>query len=111
MTDADRDSRDQIAQHGLPVGLLPLGVSSATFGESRFEVRYAQGTERVVEGERVWYDAVVSGEMTHGRIRHLRGVKVKRVLWVPVTAITVDGDELVFAVGPLSDRLPKSVFG
>lgn len=110
MTDADRQSRAKIAEHGLPEGLLPAGVVSASFAGDVFEVRYAAATERTVEGERVWYGAVVSGRMTTGRISGLRGVKVKRVLWVPVTALSVDGDDLVFAVGPLSDRLPRSVF-
>ena len=107
---ADADARHHLAAHDLPPGLLPAGITAATFTGSTFEVRFAAPVERTVEGERVWYDQVVTGELTPGRIERLKGVKVKKVLWVPVTAIRADGDALAFAVGPLSERVPRAAF-
>lgn len=108
---ADDDARQHLSDHGLPPGLLPAGITAATFSGARFEVRFRAAVERTVEGERVWYDQVVTGELTPGRIERLKGVKVKKMLWVPVTAIRADGDALEFAVGPLSERVPRAAFG
>jgi hypothetical protein len=110
VTAAD-DAHRLLADHDLPPGLLPGGITSATLSGTAFEVHLARPVERVVEGDRVWYDTTVRGELTRGRIERLSGVKVKKLLWVPVTAIRADGADLVFAVGPLSERVPRGAFG
>lgn len=110
MTAAD-DAHRLLTDHGFPAGLLPAGITAASLTGTAFVVTLAAPVERTVEGDRVWYDTTVRGELSPGRIERLQGVKVKKLLWVPVTAIRADGPDLVFAVGPLSEKVPRAAFG
>lgn len=112
MPDAEAlaEARRLLEEHGLPGGLLPDVVATASIEGSAFHVTLDRTVERVVDDVPVWYDKIVHGTLRAGRIDHLKGVKAKKVLWVPVTAITSDGSELIFSVGPMSDRVPRRFF-
>ena len=108
--DALAEARRLLEEHGLPGGLLPDVVATASIDGSAFAVTLDRTVERVVDEVPVWYDTSVRGTLRAGRIERLKGVKAKKVLWVPVTAITADGAELIFNVGPVSDRVPRRFF-
>lgn len=112
MPDAEAlaEARRLLEEHGLPGGLLPDVIAAASIEGDLFRVRLDRAVERVVDGTPVWYDTEVRGAIHPGRIDHLKGVKAKKVLWVPVTSITAAGTELVFGVGPVSDRVPRRFF-
>ncbi len=101
--------RALIARNGLPPGLLPPFTQASLEGTT-FEVHLPAPVERDVEGTPVWYERVLRGTLSPGRVDGLRGVKAKKVLWVPVTAIRAEGEDLVFSVGPLTDRVPRAAF-
>lgn len=104
-------SRQNLVDHGLPTGLLPHNVAAVELDPSgRFRVALTEGVERTVESYRVRYGTEIRGTMTHGRIDGLSGVQVKRGLWIRVSAMTADGDQLIFSVGPVKKRLPASAF-
>ena len=45
-----------------------------------------------------------------GKITALKGVKAKQGFWVPISAILVEGDDLVFKVGPIRKAVPRSAW-
>jgi len=107
------DSRTQraLVEHQLPEGLLPTGLVQAHIEtDGRFSVVLPKRVERTHGGYRVRFGPRISGRVTAGRVEKLQGVEAKQMLWFPVQAITADGDELVFTVGPAQRRLPRSAF-
>ena len=112
MSDADT-TRRVLAEHGLPPGLLPSNPIAVHFDASSgdFDVQLAASVERMITKYPVRYDTRIRGNLQRGAVRRLSGVKVKKGLWLPVSAIEVAGDTLVFAVGPIRKALPASAFG
>ena len=101
-----------LAEHDLPVRLLPRSIRSGEIDEATgaFDVELDAETERTFEGIRVSYARRVRGRIRDRAVDDLNGVKAKRGIWVPVTAIRAEGASLVFSVGPASKALPRSAF-
>jgi len=106
MDPADPDA--VMADHGFPPGLLPRPVTRALFDSDRgtFEVTLREKVVRQVDRFRVRYDKVIRGQIAEGVITGLVGVKAKRGLWFPVTAIEAKGELLAFRVGPVVKHIP-----
>lgn len=112
MTESPDDrTRAVLREQGLPEGLLPRGLSSAEIADSgAFTVTLPKRVERTHGGYRVRFNKTIRGTARGGRVTGLKGVEAKLLLWIPVGAISADGDELVFSVGPASHRLKRSDF-
>lgn len=107
----DARTRRVLREHHLPEGLLPAGITVADIGvDGTFTVTLPKRVERTHGGYRVRFGPTLQGSLAEGRVTQLKGVEAKQVIWFPVQAITVDGDTLVFTVGPAKRRLPRAAF-
>ncbi|XP_076950729.1 uncharacterized protein At5g01610-like [Bidens hawaiensis] len=103
-----------LKSNGLPIGLLPKGVTNFTFDDSgRFEVHLDQACNAKFEDE-LHYDRKVSGNLTFGRIDGLSGISAQDLfLWFPVKEIRVDipsSGLIYFDVGVVSKQFSLSSF-
>jgi hypothetical protein len=107
-----RRPEEVMPAYGLPEALLPAEVVSARFDDATgaFEVLLAGDVVRQVDRYRVRYRSPLRGVLSAGAVHGLKGVSVKRGLWVPVGAIEKRGDRLVFKVGPVTKSLPATAF-
>ena len=107
----DAQTRRVLRENQLPEGLLPPGIISADIADDgRFTVTLPKRVERKHGGYRVRFGPQISGKLSPGRVTQLKGAEAKQMIWFGVQAIAVDGDELVFTVGPAQRRLPRSAF-
>ncbi|XP_077212027.1 uncharacterized protein At5g01610-like [Tasmannia lanceolata] len=100
--------------NGLPIGLLPKGVSNFSFDdEGRFEVYLDEACNAKFENE-VHYDRNVSGTLSYGQIRALSGISAQELfLWFPVKGIRVDipsSGLIYFDVGVVYKQFSLSLF-
>ncbi|KAJ0780611.1 hypothetical protein HanPI659440_Chr06g0239681 [Helianthus annuus] len=100
--------------NGLPIGLLPEGVTDFQYDESgRFEVHLDQACNAKFEDE-LHYDQNVSGNMSYGQIAGLSGISAQDLfLWFPVKEIRVDVPSsglIYFDVGVVSKQFSLSSF-
>ncbi|KAI3802013.1 hypothetical protein L1987_30135 [Smallanthus sonchifolius] len=103
-----------LRSNGLPIGLLPKGVTNFTFDASgRFEVHLDQACNAKFEDE-LHYDLNVSGNLTYGQIGGLSGISAQDLfLWFPVKEIRVDipsSGLIYFDVGVVSKQFSLSSF-
>ncbi|KAI3810871.1 hypothetical protein L1987_20494 [Smallanthus sonchifolius] len=103
-----------LRSNGLPIGLLPKGVTNFTFDASgRFEVHLDQACNARFEDE-LHYDLNVSGNLTYGQIGGLSGISAQDLfLWFPVKEIRVDipsSGLIYFDVGVVSKQFSLSSF-
>ncbi|CAN1815599.1 hypothetical protein LINPERHAP1_LOCUS27502 [Linum perenne] len=105
---ADSSSIYEILKaRGLPMGLLPKGITDFKFDESAgyFEVHLDQACNAKYESE-IHYDRNVSGTISYGRIQEL-------FLWFPVKGIRVDVPSsglIYFDVGVVLKQFSLSLF-
>ena len=92
--------------------LEPDAVVAVEYDErsGQFEVRLGRPIDRTVEGHAVHYKVRLTGRLSAGRIEQLAGVQVKKGLWLPVSAMQVDGDGVIFSVGPVRQRIAARAF-
>lgn len=100
--------------HGLPMGILPKGVSNFTVDNSgKFEVHLDQACNAKFENE-LHYDMNVSGNLSYGQIGELSGISAQDLfLWFPVKEIRVDVPSsglIYFDVGVVSKQFSLSTF-
>lgn len=101
--------------NGLPMGLLPKGVTNFTFDNAtgRFEVYLDQACNAKFEDE-IHYDCNVTGNLTFGQISGLSGISAQDLfLWFPVKEIRVDipsSGLIYFDVGVVSKQFSLSSF-
>ncbi|KAI3786903.1 hypothetical protein L1987_40973 [Smallanthus sonchifolius] len=105
---------DLLRSNGLPIGLLPKGVTDFTFDASgRFEVHLDQACNAKFEDE-LHYEQNVSGNLTYGQIGGLSGISAQDLfLWFPVKEIRVDipsSGLIYFDVGIVSKQFSLSSF-
>ncbi|KAM1160789.1 uncharacterized protein LOC126618379 [Malus sylvestris] len=106
---------DHLRKQGLPIGLLPKGITdyslNATTGE--FRVLLEQPCHAKFENQ-VLYDFNVSGFLSFGRIANLSGVSAQELfLWFPVKGIRVDVPSsglIYFDVGVVDKQFSLSLF-
>ncbi|XP_042494898.1 uncharacterized protein LOC122074116 [Macadamia integrifolia] len=103
-----------LRSHGLPIGLLPKGVTQFSLdGNGRFEVHLQQSCNAKFENE-VHYDRNVSGFLSYGQIGALSGISAQELfLWFPVKGIRVDipsSGLIYFDVGVIYKQFSLSLF-
>lgn len=109
--DPDARARAILLEVGLPEGLLPPGITKAELeAGGAFTVELPQRVERVHGGYTVRFGPRIRGQLSPGKVRGLRGVEAKQLIWLGVEAIAVEGEALVFSVGPARVRLPRAAF-
>ncbi|KAM5562927.1 hypothetical protein ABKV19_017889 [Rosa sericea] len=105
---------DVLLAHGLPMGLLPKGVTQFEIDEGgRFQVYLDHACNAKFESE-LHYDRNVSGTLSYGRIGALSGISAQELfLWFPVKGIRVDVPSsgiIYFDVGVVFKQFSLSLF-
>lgn len=105
---------DVLRAHGLPMGLLPKGVTKFEIDEGgQFQVHLDQACNAKFESE-LHYDRNVSGTLSYGRIGALSGISAQELfLWFPVKGIRVDVPSsgiIYFDVGVVFKQFSLSLF-
>ncbi len=105
-------ARRVLTDHDLPARLLPDNVIAATWDETTrvLTATLAQPVRDRFDGIPVRYAERVRAVVQTGHIPELTGVEARFALWLKVRAIRRDGEQLEFAVGRLSKRLPLAAF-
>ncbi|KAD4584322.1 hypothetical protein R6Q59_036783 [Mikania micrantha] len=103
-----------LISNGLPMGLLPKGVTNFTFDDSgRFEVHLDQACNSKFENE-LHYDRNVSGVLTYGQINGVSGISAQDLfMWFSVKEIRVDipsSGLIYFDVGVVHKQFSLSSF-
>ncbi|KAL5769643.1 hypothetical protein ACOSP7_013797 [Xanthoceras sorbifolium] len=104
-----------LAQHGLPTGILPKGITEYTADPATgfFNVQLARPCNAEFENQ-LHYDFNVSGQLSFGRIGELSGVSQQELfLWFPVKGIRVDVPSsglIYFDVGVVDKQFSLSLF-
>ncbi|KVI07480.1 uncharacterized protein LOC112510215 [Cynara cardunculus var. scolymus] len=83
---------DALSSNGLPIGLLPKGITNFTIDPStqRFQVHLNSSCNTKFE-TRVRFDWNFSGSLSYGQISNLSGIATQDLfLWFPVKGIHVD---------------------
>lgn len=104
--------RERMIARGFPGTLLPDNMTAERFDPATgdFSVTLKAKVDYVIEGIPVHYATTVSGNIVEGRITKLKGVKAKQGFWVAIGAILVEGDDLMFKVGPIKKAVPRSAW-
>ncbi|KAJ6812637.1 uncharacterized protein M6B38_148680 [Iris pallida] len=103
-----------LKSYNLPVGLLPKGAVGydldADTGE--FAVRFNSTCSFSLQGSyQIRYQPTVTGRISDGRLRDLKGVSVKILfVWVNIVEVDRNGDQLEFSVGIASADFPVENF-
>ncbi|KAA8533402.1 hypothetical protein F0562_031164 [Nyssa sinensis] len=106
---------DVFQSNGLPIGLIPNGVTNFTVDPTngRFEYHLEQTCDAKFESQ-VRFDWNVSGTLRYGQIAELSGVTAQELfLWFPVKAIRVDipsSGIIYFDVGVVYKQYSLSMF-
>ena len=113
MSDPLKIARDRVQQFGLPPHLLPETVTSETFDPTsgRFTVQLSERTLIEVAGVRVRYKKNLSGVLRQGAIEKLKGVEAKKGLWLSISTILAEEDQVRFMVGRFSQTIPAASLG
>ncbi|KAI3750841.1 hypothetical protein L2E82_21701 [Cichorium intybus] len=106
---------DALSSNGLPIGLLPKGITNFTIDPStqRFEVHLNRSCNTKFETS-VRFDWNFSGSLSYGQISNLSGIAAKDLfLWFPVKDIHVDvptSGIIYFDVGVVFKQFSLSSF-
>lgn len=106
---------EELKEQGLPVGLLPKGITRYKINGSsgEFEVWMEEACNAKFENE-VHYDSNIKGTLGYGRIGQLSGVSAQELfLWFPVKGIRVDVPSsglIHFDVGVADKQFSLSLF-
>ncbi|KAK7243228.1 hypothetical protein RIF29_38019 [Crotalaria pallida] len=106
---------DHLRQQGLPVGLLPKGITrySLNTATGEFLVSMEQPCDAKFENQ-VHYDSNITGTLGYGSIAGLSGVTAQELfLWFPVKGIRVDVPSsglIHFDVGVADKQFSLSLF-
>ncbi|KAI6694399.1 hypothetical protein NL676_022109 [Syzygium grande] len=105
---------DVLRSHGLPMGLLPKGVTGFRIDAGgQFEAYLDRACNAKFESE-LHYDRNVSGTLSYGQIGALSGISAQELfLWFPVKGIRVDipsSGLIYFDVGVVSKQFSLSLF-
>ncbi|CAN6487251.1 unnamed protein product [Victoria cruziana] len=105
---------DVLKIHGLPIGLLPKGVSDFSIdAKGKFEVHLDQACNAKFENQ-VHYEKNISGTLSYGQIGAVSGISAQELfLWFPVKGIRVDVPSsglIYFDVGVIYKQFSLSLF-
>lgn len=94
-----------LESYDFPVGLLPKGATGYELDErsGKFTV-YFEGTCIFgIKSYDLRYKSMIKGVISRGKLAKLRGISVKiELVWLRITEVTRDGDDIHFYVGVAS---------
>ncbi|PIM98398.1 hypothetical protein CDL12_29123 [Handroanthus impetiginosus] len=93
---------EALEYYGFPVGLLPKGVRSYELDSAtgKFAVYLNKTCSFSIHGYDLKYKTKISGTISPGKIKDLKGIQVKVLLfWVNIIEVIQDGDEIELSVG------------
>lgn len=96
---------EAMEEYNFPVGLLPKGVSSYELDPDtgKFKVYLNGSCQFYVQDYKLKYKSTISGVISKNELNHLKGISVKVLfLWLDISGVTRDDDEVYFSVGILS---------
>lgn len=102
-----------LQEYDFPIGLLPKGVTGYELNTETGEFSaYLSGTCKFsIESYELEYRSTITGVISKGRLKNLKGVKVFVViLWINIVEVVRDGNELEFSVGIASANFPIDSF-
>ncbi|KAJ8747907.1 hypothetical protein K2173_012797 [Erythroxylum novogranatense] len=106
---------DHLQRNGLPIGLLPKGVTDYSLDPStgEFRINLTQPCNAKFENL-LHYDFNVSGHLSLGKIGNLSGMSQQELfIWLPVKGIRVDvpsSGVIYFDVGVADKQFSSSLF-
>ncbi|PHT77948.1 hypothetical protein T459_16000 [Capsicum annuum] len=105
---------DEVQHYDFPIGILPKGVIGYELNSKTGEFSvYLNGSCRFMLGSyELYYEPVINGIISKGRLRKVSGVSVKVVLlwWLNIVEVRRSGDNLQFSVGFTSANFPIRSF-
>ncbi|KAJ9187799.1 hypothetical protein P3X46_003216 [Hevea brasiliensis] len=111
--DGKLSAYEVLATYDFPRGLLPVGVAGYELNRETGEFSaYLNGTCKYrIESYTLEYKSTITGVISKGRLRKLKGVRVYVVLlWLNIVEVSRDGDDLDFSVGIASASFPVDNF-
>ncbi|KDP28180.1 hypothetical protein JCGZ_13951 [Jatropha curcas] len=102
-----------LEEYNFPVGLLPNGVTGYELDTStgKFSVSLNETCSFTIDSYSLKYSTSITGVIKKNKLSSLSGIKVKVLfLWLSITKVIRDGDELEFSVGIASADFPVSNF-
>ncbi|CAK7348328.1 unnamed protein product [Dovyalis caffra] len=102
-----------LQEYDFPIGLLPKGVTSYEFDNStgKFTVHLNSTCSFKVDSYELKYKTTIKGVLAKDKLSKLSGIQVKvLILWLSITEVIRDDDELEFSVGIASANFAVSNF-
>ncbi len=111
----DTPSAYEVLQdYGFPIGLLPKGITGYELNKETGEFSaYMNGScsFKLENSYELKYKSTITGVISKGRLKDLKGVSVKvLLLWLNIVELVRDGDKLQFSVGVASADVPIENF-
>ncbi|KAM1449566.1 hypothetical protein PS2_008206 [Malus domestica] len=104
---------EALEEYDFPVGILPKGALSYKLDSStgKFSVYLNSTCTFSIDSYKLKYKSTIKGVIKTDKISSLSGIQVKVLfLWLSITTVTRDDDELKFSVGIGSANFPVSNF-
>lgn len=102
-----------LQQYDFPIGLLPKGVLGYKLDSStgKFSVHLNGSCSFSIQSYELKYKSTFTGVIAKRKLSELSGIQVKILfLWLSITKVTRDDDELEFSVGITSADFPVDNF-
>lgn len=102
-----------LEEYDFPVGILPNGVLGYDLNSStgKFSAYLNGSCTFTIDSYELKYKSTITGKITKDKLENLSGIKVKVLfLWLSISSVTRDDDELEFSVGIASADFPVSNF-
>lgn len=102
-----------LQEYDFPIGLLPKGVTSYELDSStgKFSVYLNATCTFTIDSYELKYKSTITGVIKKDELSSLSGIQVKVLfLWLSITEVIRDNDELEFSVGIASANFPVSNF-
>lgn len=103
-----------LQQYDFPIGILPKGVLGYTLDSvtGKFSVHLNGSCSFSIQSYDLKYKSTITGVIAKRKLADLSGIEVKILfLWLSITEVTRDDDELEFSVGIASADFPSDNFG
>ncbi|GMN37964.1 hypothetical protein TIFTF001_007250 [Ficus carica] len=103
-----------LEEYDFPVGILPNGVLGYDLNSStgKFSAYLNGSCTFTIDSYELKYKSTITGKITKDKLENLSGIKVKVLfLWLSISSVTRDDDELEFSVGIASADFPVTCRG
>lgn len=107
---------DLLLEYNLPPGLFPRNITCYELDESKSELSVympAPCGVRFKDGSAVRYARRVKGTLSKGKLSGMEGMKTKVVVWVKVTAVSLESyksDKVWFMASGMKKSRPRDAY-